>query len=181
MATSNKTQAGDMRATTVQRIHGDDDGSVHSFISKIKLHENDMKRIKEHIKLHGIKTMLQHPETESESPKAAVPKGDSKTKDHSADKLPPTPDSDMAWDAQMAQFHLRTCKNCGAQFDLSCNKDDSCRYHPETFEEWIYSGINWKGENTADLEQWTCCREIEPLALGCKVGHHESDWGEIDC
>ncbi|KAI1499932.1 hypothetical protein F5X99DRAFT_410568 [Biscogniauxia marginata] len=69
---------------------------------------------------------------------------------------------------------LQTCFNCGNTFDPAANKDDSCHYHPERFTEWIYSGMNWKGEEVADLEQWTCCLEIQPQHPGCKVGKHQS-------
>ncbi|CAJ2505835.1 Uu.00g132290.m01.CDS01 [Anthostomella pinea] len=58
------------------------------------------------------------------------------------------------------------CQNCRGVFDKTSDDEHSCGYHPGVFEEHIYSGVNWKGEDVADLEQWTCCLNIHPLHPG---------------
>ncbi|KAI5918129.1 hypothetical protein F4810DRAFT_726251 [Camillea tinctor] len=64
------------------------------------------------------------------------------------------------------------CVNCGGKFIPVANKNDSCHFHPGMFASGIYSGKNWKGQEVADLEQWNCCLEIQPLQPGCQISRH---------
>ena len=65
------------------------------------------------------------------------------------------------------------CRRCKAFYYYCDNREHSCRYHRGRYHSIVSGGSGLL--NMSQAKKWSCCKDLNPDAPGCRVGYHEED------